>query len=473
MNKRHIFFILLSVTAVMYGCSAKKAVTGTPVTALPETYTGNRDSIDASMVTNAYFFKDDSLRSLITAAITENLDLQNAYQNIQIARASLRNARGLMLPTANGLFAPNIRKFGFYTMDGAGNATTEIQPGKLIPVHLPDYFAGFQSSWEPDIYGKLKNQKQAALARYLSTIEGKNWLQTNIINTLVLTYYEILALDEQLQIIQQNIQLQQEMLEMIETQKEAARTTALAIDQFKAQILNARTLAKELEQAILENEKMMNLLLSRYPKPVQRNRNWLLEQPAVVSTGIPSQLLQNRTDIRMAQYELEASRFDVEVARKSFYPTLTINATVGLQAFSPATFFNAQSVAYGLFGGLLAPVFNRSALKAQFNTQTALQLQALNNYQQTMLTAFGEVYTGMRKIDNISQAIQLKTEEVKVLENAIENARLLFQSNRADYLEVLTAQQNLLEAKLSLVQLKKNQYQETANLFKAIGGGWK
>lgn len=472
MNKQYIIPFLFFVAAAIYGCAPKKLVTGDAVKDLPATFTGNKDSIDASMISNTYFFQDDSLASLINTAVTNNYDLQNAFQNIEIAKASLRNAKGLMLPTVNALVAPNIRRFGLYTMDGAGNATTDIQPGKPVPIHLPDYFAGFQSSWEPDIYGKLKNQKQSAMSRLLSTVEGKNWLQTNIINTLALTYYEILALDEQLQIIQQNIQLQEEMLLMIETQKEAARTTSLAVDQFKAQILNAKALVKEMEQAMLDHENMMNLLLSRYPTKIPRNKKWINEQPTVLIAGVPSQLLQNRTDVRMAHYELQASRFDVEVARKSFYPTLTINASIGLQAFSPATFINPQSFAYGLFGGLLLPVLNRSALIAQFQTQTSLQVQALNNYQQTMLTAFGEVYTSLKKIDNLQQAIVLKTEEVNVLENAIEHAKILFQANRADYLEVLTAQQNLLEAKLSLTQFKKNQYQETANLFKAIGGGW-
>jgi outer membrane protein, multidrug efflux system len=471
MNRKHIYIFISA--AIISGCSTLKLPTERALKPMPETFAGSSNAADTATLTKNNFFTDEKLSALIDTAIAYNNDLLNAYQNIEMAKASVRFAKGLRLPVANAAFNPNLRKFGLFTMDGAGNATTDIQPGKVVPVNLPDYFAGFQSSWEADIYGKLKNKQQAALARYLSTVEGKNWLQANLINAIALNYYQLLSLDEQLNIINQNISVQQEILEIIKLQKEALRSNELAVNQFTAQIVNAKAVAKEIEQAIVETENSINLLLSRYPQKVERDTNWLSQPIAVLAAGIPSQLLQNRPDIKMAEYELVASRFDVTAAKKAFYPTISINASLGLQAFSPATFFNPQSITYGLFGGLLAPVFNRSALQAEFNTQSALQLQALNNYQQTMITAFGEVYTCIKKIENLQQAAEFKIQEVMVLETAIENAKLLFQANRATYLEVLTAQQNLLNAKIALVQIKQSQKQETANLFKSIGGGWR
>jgi outer membrane protein, multidrug efflux system len=466
------FFIHILFLMFLAACSTVKPPVERSLRQMPASYAGGQDSVSNSALSRNYFFTDEYLRSLIDSALAGNTDLLNAYQHIEVAKANMIMAKGAMLPTVNAAFNPSIRKFGLYTMDGAGNATTDIKPGKLIPVHLPDFFAGFQAGWEPDIYGKLKNRKQAALARIIATESSKDWLQANLIYLLAFEYYELQANGAQLNIIRQNIGIQSEMLDIVRIQKEAARSNELAINQFEAAILNSKALAKEIEREMLSNELNINMLLSRYPQTIPVDSNWVRQRPQLLQTGLPSQLLQHRPDIKIAERELAASRYNVQAAKKAFYPTININATLGLQAFSPATLFNAQSIAYGLFGGLMAPIFNRSALESEFKTQGALQLQALNNYQQTMITAFGEVQTGMKKLENIQQSVDLKWAEVAVLERAIENARLLYQANRASYLEVLTAQQSLLQARLELVQQQKIQWQETAGLFKSIGGGW-
>jgi outer membrane protein, multidrug efflux system len=468
-----LYKMLLLLTVVSVGCSTVKLPVESALPTMPTTYRGGTDTLDAAMLTRSYFFTDAKLISLIDTALARNTDLLNAYQNIEIARANTQLTKGAMRPFVNAAFLPGVQRFGLYTMDGAGNKNTEIYNGSDIPTILPDFFGGFQSVWEIDAWGKLKNRNKAAVTRYLSSIEGRKWLQVNLVNTIAVNYYELLALDNQLASIQQSLAIQQDVLRLVRIQKEAGRGTELAINQFEAQMLNAKALAKELEQAILENENNINLLLSRYPQPIERNSDWLTVQNKKLVAGIPSQLLQNRPDIRSAELDLAASRFDVLAAKKAFYPTITINAALGLQAFSPATFVRPQSITFGLFGGLLAPIFNKSALQSEFNTQSAVQLQVLNNYQQTMVTAFGEVFTLVKKIENLQEMIDLKKAEVQILQKAVSNAKTLFQAARAEYLEVLTAQQNLLDANLALGQYKKTQNQETANLFKAVGGGWR
>jgi NodT family efflux transporter outer membrane factor (OMF) lipoprotein len=471
--KAIVQYYIVLVTVLLCSCRTVKLPETPIIKPVPDSFIGNTDSIESSSLTKHYFFRDTHLKNLIDSAVSNNTDLLNAYQHIEIAKANTRFANGQRSPFVNAVFAPSLRKFGLYTMDGAGNATTDIKPGQLVPVHLPDYYIGLQSAWEPDIYGKLKDQVKASSFRYLSTMEGKKWIEANLVNTIAVNYYELQSMDAQLLIIKQSIALQEQILSSIKVQKEAAKTTELAINQFEAQILNARGSVKEIEQAIIENENNINLLLSRYPAPIIRSSNWLEEDSTILRTGIPSQLLRNRPDIQMAEYELIASKYDLQVARKQFYPSISLNATIGLQAFSPASLVNSQSISYGLFGGLLAPIFNRTALQAQFKTQQSLQVQALNNYQQVMLTAFGEVVTCLKKVDKLKEMIALKAQESAVMQKAIENARLLFQANRASYLEVLSAQQNMLDAKLSYIALKSRRNQEMAYLFKALGGGWR
>ena len=261
----------------------------------------------------------------------------------------------------------------------------------------------------------------------------------------------------------------------MKVQKEAARATELAVQKFQAEVLKSQSLEYELLQQIKETENRINFLLGRYPQPIPRETTQFLTQlPSAVSAGLPAQLLANRPDIKQAELELTAAKLDVKVARAEFYPSLGISAAVGLQAFKPSYLIKMpESLLYSLAGDLAGPLINRGAIKAEFNTANAKQIQALYNYERTVLNAYLEVSTELSNIGNLEKNYDLKSKEVDALTRSIDISNDLFRSARADYLEVLMTQRDALEARLELIETKKRQLVAVVNIYRDLGGGWK
>jgi len=421
------------------------------------------------------YFTDAHLLKLIDTAVANNLDLQVALQRIEISRSSIKLANGALLPQVGLNIGGGVRKFGLYTMDGAGNATTEITPGQTVPVDLPDMYLGLQSSWEADIWGKLRNQRKSALANYLSSVEGTKFVISALVADVAVYYNELLALDDELNIVRQTIQKQQEALEVVKVQKEAGRGNELAVQQFQAELLNTQILEKKRRQQIVETENTMNFLLGRYPQAIQRSRDTGFNRlPKQISTGFPSELLANRPDIREAELQIEAAKFDLKAAKAAFYPNFNITASFGFQAFNPEFLFSSPaSIAYSTMGTLVAPIINRNALEAQFNTAKAKQLTALYNYQKTILNAYVEVANQLANIQNLRQINTLKTQQSEVLAASVTTANELYKYARASYLEVLVAQQGALQSRLELINVVKQQRLSAIAIYKALGGGWR
>jgi outer membrane protein TolC len=211
-----LFIVLLS------GCKVPQIATQRPLPSVPETFAGSADTTNLAQIQWRDYFQDSTLINLIETALANNLDALTALQCIEMARANVRATEGFLRPTVLGGGAASLRKFGLYTMDGSGNATTDITEGRLIPVNLPDLFMGLTASWEVDIWKKLRSQREAALARYLSSVEAKNWVTTNIVADVSLAYYDLLSLDNELDIVRQTITLQEDALKIVTVQKQAA-----------------------------------------------------------------------------------------------------------------------------------------------------------------------------------------------------------------------------------------------------------
>jgi NodT family efflux transporter outer membrane factor (OMF) lipoprotein len=348
-------------------------------------------------------------------------------------------------------------------------------PGKEMPDPLGDFKIAAYANWEVDIWKKLRNSKKAALTRYLATVEGKNFVVTSLIGEIANSYYELLALDSQLDIVKQNIELQSNALEIVKVQKQAARATELAVQKFQAEVLTSKSLEFDIRQKIKEAENKINFLVGQYPQEIKRDRtNFLTLLPSTVQSGIPSQLLANRPDVKQAELQLTAAKLDVKVARAEFYPSLDISAAVGFNAFNPSYLFTLpESLLYSLAGDIAAPLINRNAIKAEFNSANARQLQALYNYDKTILNAYIEVSNQLSKIDNLGKSYDLKSQQVDALNTSIDVSNDLFKSARVDYFEVLMTQRDALEAKLELIETKKDQLTAAVNVYKELGGGWK
>jgi multidrug efflux system outer membrane protein len=473
--KRFLYSIVL--TGIVYTESCKvPASTRIAETAmeLPAAFPGSTDTGVVAPPSWKSFFTDIKLSSLIDTALRYNQDLLSAQQRIQMAQAELQAAKGSLLPVISGGVTSSLRKFGLYTMDGAGNIVTEITPGKLIPINLPDYFAGLQTTWEADIWGKLKSRKQAAAARVMAGWEGKHLLTTQLVSSVAAGYYEIKATAEALRIVDENIVLQERALELVKIQKDAAASNELAVQQFESQLLFLRSFRLELVQQATQLENALHLITGKLPQPLQKDSSFFSAVlPAMAVTGVPASLLQYRPDIRQAEWNLLASKAELQAARAAFYPSLNITGSLGFQAFRPDLLVRTpESVAYGLIGGLTAPLVNRSAIKANFSKADAAQLDAYYQYQKSILNAYVEVYNEMLRGKTLAEAIALKRKETEVLTTAVDVAETLFRAGRASYLEVLLTRQQALQARLALVELRKKQLLTTIGLYKAVGGGW-
>jgi NodT family efflux transporter outer membrane factor (OMF) lipoprotein len=393
-------------------------------------------------------------------------------------RASPRGvlaAKGQLLPTVSAGSMAGIRRFGLYTMDGAGNASTDIRPGEVEPTNLPDYFVGLQSSWEVDISGRLRNQKRAASARLLASMEARQWVVTNLVAEVASAYYELVAFDLELAIIAATVNLQEDALRVVTIQKQNAGANELAVNQFEAQLLNTRALEIEIRQQIIEHENRINFLLGRLPQPISR-RSATLEQDlrAHLAAGIPSQLLLNRPDLRQAELELKAAKADVRAARAAFYPSLNIMAGIGFQSYRANLLWQTpESFAFNLLGGLWAPLLNRNGIQARFRGATAYQEEAILQYQKNIVGAFTEVYNELSRFENLRRMYEQKAQEAEVLTRAIGTANELYRTGRANYLEVLLTQQNALDARVDLVDTRKRQYQSLIQVYRSLGGGWR
>lgn len=474
-RKNTLVFGCVVVCLLMTSCQTTRHIENNTIKPIPESFAHTKDLTNSATIDWRQFFSDTTLIGLIDTALENNLDLLMTLQRIEVARANLRLSKGALFPEISGVGSVSQRKFGRFTMDGAGNRETEITPGRTVPTHLPDYYIGLQTTWEADIWGKLRSKKKAAFARYLGSIEGKNIVLTNLIAEIAIAYYELLSLDTKLEIIRETIRLQEEALAVVTVQKQAAAANELAVQQFEAQLLNFRALEVEILQRITESESRINFLLGRFPQLVVREKSILSKEIfAQIKVGIPSDLLKNRPDIKQAELELVATKADVVSAKRAFYPSLNITGAVGFQAFSTSFLFRSpESLAYTALGTLSAPIINRSAIKAQFKTAHAKQIEALYNYQKTIINGYREVYNEMSNIKNLEQAHNLETKKVAALTQSIEISSELFRTGRANYLEVLITQQNALQSKLELVNTKQQQFNAMVNIYKALGGGWR
>ena len=435
---------------------------------VPATFAGGADTLSMGDLIWEDFFNDPYLLTLIDSALQNNLDLLAAAQRIRVAQADYRLRRGALLPSLRGNVAANL---GTVVNPNLVNDPNVDQSGNNI---AQNYFVGFQSSWEADLWGRLRLRREAAYLRFLASEKGQHLLITNLVADVARLYYELLGLDNELATIEQNIEFQETALELVRIQKIGGRATELAVQQFQAQLLRTQSLGFEKRQGIIEVENQLNSLLGRYPQPITRGTS-ILEQslPDVVRAGVPSSLLLRRPDIREAELALAAARADVEAARKAFFPSLVISPFVGMNAPELSLLVKPESIAIGALAGITAPIFQQNRIRAGFDRASAETLEAYYSYRQVIITGHQEVVTNLRRAENYRRAYELRKEEAEVLKAAVSTSDLLFSAGYANYLEVITAQARVLEAELSVVDTRKEIFVSLINLYRALGGGWK
>ncbi len=427
------------------------------------------------------FFPDPMLLNLIHQALVNNQELRIMNEDVLIASYEILARQGAYFPFVTAGGGISLNKVSQFTIEGAGIRDDPFLPGKFFPNPLPNFALGPTFFWTPDIWRQLHNARDAAGQRYFAIGQGRNYFVTQLIAEIADNYYGLIALDKRLENLDNIIALQEQNLAFAQAAKQFARGTELAVQRFLAEVRRNQSEKLIVKQDIIQVENRINFLVGRFPQPVERLSGNTIDQYInlklhPLSIGVPAQLLQNRPDIRQAENEIRAAGLDVLVAKKRFLPVGTITSGVGYEAFNMRyLFITPEALVANVAGNLAGPLINFKAIKADYLGANARQLQTIYHYQRVIINAVNEVVNRISKVQNYLKSIEIKKQAVTALELSVMAATSLFQNPRAgvnvDYLDVLTAQRELLDARRILIDTKREQLSAIINTYQALGGG--
>ncbi len=476
MLKRSSIYILILTILSLSGCKVAP-ITETEKPHLPTTF----DGINAEMRAEApelfeEFFPDVLLQGYIKQAIASNHSFRQTIEQIAFAKANQKRAKGAMFPEISAGVGANVRRFGDLTMDGIGNKqANEAIPSteKKIPDPYSDYIMGVNFSWEPDIYGKQNRKRQATNLRWMATVEATRYAQTLLVAEVATAYFNLIGLDRRTQILKRAIQETSHSLTLTRELKNEGIETQLAVDQFHTRLLMLEGLLLHNQEETKIQEHAFSLLLGVLPFKVERIEFEQVNKLIFpMKTGIPTDLLTNRPDVKKAELELIASKLDVSSARASFYPSLVLGGSGGFNSFDIASWFSAPaSAVYNLAAGVTAPIFKQGQIKAMYNDAKTSQRIALSKYHEVALRAYTEVIDCILISEYAMQQLKLKEEEKKIQQRSLQNADELFKLGYIGYLEVLDVVQSYLSAELDYIDITKRVCLNQVLLYRALGGG--
>jgi multidrug efflux system outer membrane protein len=462
------FMLLLALSA----CKVSKDIE-TPKPALPVAF---RDAATASDTTSIAdiqwknFFTEATLQKLIDSAIANNYDMQIAVKNIEASQLLFKQVKWNYLPDAN----LNVTASSSRPSDNSvtGLSLSQYNIGSR---HIEDYSASLALSWEADIWGKIRNQSKSALAVYLQTTEAKKAIQTNIVAGVSQGYYNLLMLDEQLNIAQKNVKLNDSTLRIIRLQFDAGQVTSLAVQQAEAQRLAAAQLVPQFEQNITIQENALRILTGTLPDKIERSATLgQLNIPENIPSGLPSAIVSRRPDVRTAELALVIANSKVGISKAEMYPALRISASGGVNSFRASNWFNIPASLFGVVAGsVIQPLFDHKRLSTAYKVAQVDREKNVLQFRQTVLNAVGEVSDALVRIDKLKTQQSIAANRVNTLQQATGNANLLFRNGMATYLEVITAQGNVLQSELELASIKRAQLSAVSDLYRSLGGGWK
>lgn len=403
------------------------------------------DSVSTASISWDRMFTDPILQDWIKSGLEFNHDLNIARLKVQEAEAALLAARWALLPG------------GQFNMQGG----------------LPGSFtARLDASWEADIFGGLRNTKKKALAALEQSKAYEHAVQTKLVATIANSYFTLLMLDEQLAISKRTLNTWEENIRTLEALKRAGKTNEAAVLQAKANRLNVEASVLTLEKEILSVENSFCSLVSIVPMPIERSSLDLQEFPEELSAGVPVQLLSRRPDVRQAELALEQAFYNTNAARAAFYPDLTLNGALGWTTGNGNITLDPGSLISNLIGSLAQSVFGRGSNKARLKSAQVQQEIAAWNFRQSLLDAGVEVNNAITLWQTAQKRVELDKKQILNLQAAVWNTQLLMKHGSSNYLEVLSAQKNLLNAELAEVSDRFDEIQSIVNLYHALGGGY-
>jgi NodT family efflux transporter outer membrane factor (OMF) lipoprotein len=415
------------------------------------------------------FFTNPELQNLIDKGIRYNHDLLIAMKRIDIAQARVKQAKVLQLPELDFQMVAQVNRPSDNSLNGLSIKNF------LGKSYVEYYSAGINLSWEADIWGKLRNQKEATVAEYLQTYEGAKAVQTQLVADIAQGFFNLLMLDRQLDITRRNLVLNDSFLVATQLLKDAGIGNLLAVERAESQKQTTELLIPVLEEDIALQENALQILTGQLPGALSRNASMNdFVVPENLSTGLPASIVSRRPDVRSNEMALVAANAQVGVAQANMYPALNITVGGGLESFKASNWFNMPSSLFGFAAGTIAePIFRRRELKTQFEIAKHQREEAVVQFRQSVLQAITEVSNALVQADKLRQQEEIATGQVDTLRRAVFNAQLLFKSDLANYLEVITAQANAILAELNLASIQRRKLGAMVELYRSLGGGWK
>ncbi|RXM52682.1 MULTISPECIES: efflux transporter outer membrane subunit [unclassified Chryseobacterium] len=451
-------------------CVSKLAYTE-PDLPLPEKfqYTATADTASIANLEWKQFFSDPILQGLIEKGIKNNYDLQIALKQVASSQEKLKQAKYMQYPDVGFGVSAQISKPSKNSMNGQ---SLNLFLGSS---HVEDYNAAFNLSWEADIWGKIKNQQEVSRMQYLQTYEGSKAIQTQVVAAIAQGYYNLLMLDKQLAIAKSNLELSSNTLMITQKMWESGDTTSLGVQQANAQKQATELLISQLEQNIAIQENALSILVGETPNKVNRTLEMSdTSLPQNIMAGLPAAMVSRRPDVRQQELVLLESNAMVGIAQANMYPALKITANGGVNSFKFDNWFQIPASLFGsVLGGITQPIFQKRQLKTDFEVAKIQREKNVLAFRQSVLNAVGEVSDALVSNENLKVQEQKATEQTTTLKDGIKSAQLLYRGGSANYLEVITAQGNSLQAELNLASIKRQRLSSIVDLYRALGGGWK
>ncbi len=424
-----------------------------------------QDSVSMATVSWKEMFPDPQLQEYISEGLQNNIDIRVAVQQIYAAEAYFKQGKAGYLPAINGQASAALH---YLSENGPQGAALNSQEKDYIT----QYEMSGTLSWEADLWGKIRSNKRALQASFLQTVAAHKAVKTRLIANIASLYFQLLALDEQVAITESTIATREKSLETIRALKEAGNVTEVGVQQTEAQLYAALGILLDLNNRVRLMENTLSILLGRMPGDMKRT---LLENQIIetkLATGVPLQLLRNRPDVVAAELQFRNAFELTNMARSNFYPSLTLSGSGGLQSLELDKLFNGASLFASVAGNVAQPVFNRRKIRTGFEVSQARLEQALLNFKQSLLTASREVSDAMYSYETATEKIKIKEREYEAYNLAATYSEELLNSGLANYLEVLRARENALNARLDVINAKNSRLQAIISLYEALGGGW-
>ena len=452
-NKIKNIMIVAVMSYTLTGCNIYSQYQRSTVVEVDSLYNfieSTNDTTNISALPWKELFTDPILQSHIEQGLKSNTSLNVARLNVEQAQISLKSARLAYLPSLNATPQGNLTSFN--------NSTSQT------------YNLSVSASWEIDIFGKLRNAKERNKSALEHSMAYRQVIQTQLISTIANTYYSLLMLDQQLDISKRTMINWEENLRTVTALKNAGKLNQTSVFQSEANKVALSGRIVTIEKQIKDLENTLSALLSMNPQHIKRGSINDVSFPDELSVGIPIQLLNNRPDIRVAEHNLAQMFYATNEARSSLYPSITLGGAAGFTN-NAGIIMNPGDMIYSAVASIVQPIFNRGVIRSQVKIYESRQEQALLQFRQAILDAGVEVNSALIQWQSAKERLSYDTYQISLLEKAVNGAELLMKHGNANYLEVLTSQQSLLQTELTYSQNKFEEIQGVINLYRALGGG--